>query len=70
MSEPKIVEDITPDFEPIKLLRSVEERAKNSTAAFVVLMKEDGALFYDGCGVCSRDLLWALEKMKMRVIDE
>ncbi len=63
------VKDITPDHEPVKLLRSLEKKAKKSKAAFVVLLCDDDSLDYDGCGVRAKDLLWALERMKQQVMD-
>lgn len=62
--------DITPDFKPVKLLRSLEGRAKESSAAFVVLLGEDDRMYYKGAGLTAKDLLWALEKMKQLVIEE
>lgn len=68
--ELKKVFDITPNHEPVKLLRSLEKRAKESTAAFVVLLGKDDVLRYNGAGVTAKDLLWALEKMKQLVIND
>ena len=62
------IHDITPKHEPVALLRCLEEDAKESVAAFVVLLKEDDEIQYEGVGVCAKDLLWAIEKMKLKLL--
>jgi len=60
--------DITPDFKPISLIRSVEEKAKESVAAFIVLVNKDGDLYYDGNGVTRQNLIWALRKLEHEIM--
>ncbi len=62
------IHDITPEHEPVALLRSLEDDAKESIACFVVLLKKDDEMTYDGVGVRGKDLLWALEKMRLKVL--
>ncbi len=59
-------DDITPLHHPISLLRSALERAEGGgyDACLVVLIDDDGRLWYESCGTKTQTVLWALESMK------
>jgi hypothetical protein len=62
------VTDITPDFQPLALLRANEERAKDSTCALLLLVNAEGDLYWDGCGVTQQNLIWALRKFEHEIL--
>lgn len=62
------IKDITPNFEPVALLRSLEERAKGAKAAIVILVNDKGDLYWDGCGVTNESFLWALRKSEYELM--
>ena len=67
---PDTIKDITPSHHPVSLLRNAIPIAENAVAGAVILMHEDGTMYWEHCGVTGRDLLWALESMKARVIND
>ena len=72
MSAPDNLVDITPEYKVEALLRMrlklCEERGYK--AALFVAMKADGELDVDMCGAEKRDVLWALEQMKLTILEE
>ena len=64
------VADITPGHEPISLLRKAQEVVENegAVACSVILVNKDGCLWYDTCGERTKDILWALECSKLRLL--
>ncbi len=62
------IANITPNFQPIALLKANEGRAKKSTGALLVLVNKDGDLYWDGCGVSQENLLWALRKLEHEIM--
>ena len=62
------IPDITPNFQPIALLKANEGRAKESTGAFLVLVNANGDLYWDGCGVTQENILWALKKFEYEIL--
>lgn len=64
------VTDITPEHNPIALAREMEERAKqpDCVTGFYILIFKDGTMEYEGCADRKKDLLWALELMKKKVL--
>ena len=63
--------DITPGFRVEALLRQQTElcREHGYKAAFFVAMTSNGELRSDMCGMEKKDILWALEVMKLQLID-
>ena len=60
--------------DPVGLLKIAERYCsttnKKVVAGHVVLMTDDGSLWYDGCGKERQAVLWALESVKMRILAE
>ena len=54
------VADITPDHEPISLVREAMERAPDAVACVVVLVDKDGKMWRNSCGHKKQEVLWAL----------
>jgi hypothetical protein len=65
------VHDITPLHNPVSLARQMVKDAEDegSIAGFYILLNTDDSLTYQGAGVTSKDLLWALERMKGLVLN-
>ena len=64
------IADITPPSEPIALAREMVSRAVGTKAALAVLVREDGSLWYDMAGHQRKDILWALQRMIHKLMDE
>ena len=62
--------DITPKHEPIALAREMVERAPDCTACVCVLVRKNGSIWYDMAGRQRRDILWALQRMIHRLMEE
>ena len=65
---PSNVIDITNPMEPIALAREMVERAPGCKAAFAVLVREDGSIWYDCCGHSKGEIVWSMEKMKLQIL--
>ncbi len=64
------VVDITPDHNPISLTKDMTKLAPDSCAGFYILLKEDGSLHWDMCAMSKRDMLWALEKARIKLMND
>lgn len=68
------LDDITPPYEPISLLREALARAEGAEkpclACVVVLIDADEHMWSDICGHEKMAVLWALERMKARLMWE
>lgn len=66
------VADITPTHKPLALLRYAEEVVQGEgpemVSATVIMMDEEGELWYETCGMSNRDVLWALQISMARLI--
>ena len=67
-----IVKDITPDHNPISLARDMVEIAgkEDAVAGFYLIAFADGTLTFDCAGNRRADLVWALEKMKLEILND
>lgn len=64
------VADITPPHKAERLLRDalkIVER-DGATAAFVVLLDDEGRIWYDSVGGQIKDVLWAIESTKLKLL--
>ena len=70
MSKPDTVADITPEHNPLSLARDMIKLAEDPecVAGFYMVSFDDGSMRSDGCCYKKKDLLWAIEKLKMRVL--
>jgi S-ribosylhomocysteine lyase LuxS involved in autoinducer biosynthesis len=64
-----VIIDITPHHEPVSLARDMVDRAPGCSAGFYMLLDGD-ELVYDGCGMTKKDILWALERTKLRILSD
>ena len=70
------VVDITPQHEPLSIIREAEQeiiRSRdelNIVAAFVVLIDENGDLWRRAAGYQKRDVLWALMRCQNDLMNE
>lgn len=63
--------DITPAHKPLALIREMEQTILDDPTvctAFVILMDEEGAMIYRGATQRKADLIWALERMKQKIL--
>ena len=43
---------------------------KDSIAEVLILVRRDGGMYFDNCGIEARDILWALRKMELKLLRE
>jgi len=62
--------DITKPDDPIGLARQMEKdaQADSFVAGFYMLVKEDGTLLYEGCAERRAELVWAIERLKAKLL--
>ncbi len=61
--------DITPEHDPIALAREMVERAPGCRAGLVVLVRDDGSIWYDMAGHERAYIMWALQRMAHALMD-
>ncbi len=64
------MKNIIPGEYPEAMLEEIKKRIVGAQAIFVVIVKEEGMLWYDSCGHEKRDVLWALECAKIKLMAE
>lgn len=64
------IHDITPSHNPISIARDMVDLAPSCVAGFYVLLDKNDVLIYDGAGMKRKDLLWALERLKIELMGE
>ena len=62
------VVDITPAHKPESLARKMAKQAPGCRAGFYVLVEADGAAIWDSCGETKQEVLWAIERVKIRLL--
>ena len=62
--------DITPEHAPAALAKAMLRRAPGAAAGCVVLVKEDGSIWYDMAGHKRIHVLWALQRMIHLLMEE
>ena len=60
--------DITPPHEPIGVARDMVKHAVGAKAGLYVLVSADDKVKWNMCGHSRRDILWALEVMKLELM--
>ena len=63
------VADITPDHEPIALARKMAAEAIGARAGIVILIGEDGELWYRMAGRERAYIMWALQRMVHQLME-
>ncbi len=58
---PKGVSDITPDYDPVSLLRDVVKKIEkgDTRAMHIVLVSKDGVIWRRSCGHAKMEVMWA-----------
>jgi len=64
------IKDITPEHHPVAMLRDSMPKAEQAVAGFVVLLDKDDTLYWESCGGTKKDLLWAIEQMRVRLMTD
>ena len=64
------ITDITPPHAPISVAREMVDRAPGTRAGLVVLISEDGSLWYKMAGLERAYIMWALQRMVHSLMDE
>lgn len=66
------VTDITPLHDPVSLARVMGRKAQTGefTAGFYILVRPDGTMDFDGCADQRMELVWALEKLKLMLLQD
>jgi len=65
------ITDISPVHKPIALIREAERVIQEDgdiTAAFVLMIREDDSVWFDGAADKRKDLLWAMERLKFELM--
>ncbi len=72
MNNTKIAGDITQAHDPISLAREMVRKAETRKfiAGFYLLIRKDGTLHFAGCADQRMELVWALERMKLKVLTD
>lgn len=66
------IEDMTetPPHEPMALAKEMVKRAPDCKAGVCILVTKTGGIWYDMAGHERQEILWALQRMIHRLMDE